>query len=431
MFRFFNARYALVGASLYFVAATTNALAEPKSLSLATATSNTLQNHPHFRQHEWQVKARQAQAVSAGLSPELRIQAQAENILGSGSTSGLNQGQTTVAISSVLEMGDKLSARTNEAQAAVILTESEHYVDALKIVGRLTRQYIKTLAQQQRLALASERVGLAQDALKLVSERVNRSATPPAERYRAKAAVYQAKLDEAAAAAQLKIEKHTLTLFWRSAASTPEFSLEGTLNSPGVKQNFSQIYNQFLSSAHNEHLEKAIELEQARVALAKSADTPDVSWQVGVRRLQNMQDTALVASVSVPLFSQQRNRGAVAAAKAAEQVTYYAQTIRRREVKQILFQAFETQKLNHQRAEDLHKYILPNLSKALAETRTGYQQGIYNYQDWLSALQAELEAKATYINYAESALLNQALIEQWTGNAMHTPHAPHQQSSSL
>lgn len=431
MFRFFNARYAIVGASLYFVATTTNALAEPKPLSLATATSNTMQNHPHFRQHRWQLKARQAQAVSAGLSPELRVEAQAENILGSGTTSGLNQGQITLAISSVLEMGDKLSARTNEAHAAVILTESEHYVDALKIVGRLTRQYIKTLAQQQRLTLASERVALAQDALKLVSGRVNKSATPPAERFRAKAAVYQAKLDKAAAATQLKIEKHTLALFWQNAASTPEFSVEGTLDSPGVKKSFTQIYNQFLSSAHNEYLEKAIELEQARVALAKSADTPDITWQVGVRRLQNVQDTALVASVSVPLFSQQRNRGAVAATAAAEQVTYYAQTIRRREVKQILFEAFEKQKLNHQRAQDLHNYILPNLSKALVETRAGYQQGIYNYQDWLTALQTQLEAKATYINYAESALLNQALIEQWTGNAMHTPHASHQQSSSL
>jgi cobalt-zinc-cadmium efflux system outer membrane protein len=42
-------------------------------------------------------------------------------------------------------------------------------------------------------------------------------------------------------------------------------------------------------------------IAQARLQLARSAASPDLSWQLGVRRLQETDDTALVASLSMPL----------------------------------------------------------------------------------------------------------------------------------
>ena len=42
-------------------------------------------------------------------------------------------------------------------------------------------------------------------------------------------------------------------------------------------------------------------IAEARLQLARSQDTPDMDWQVGVRRLQATEDFALIGSVSMPV----------------------------------------------------------------------------------------------------------------------------------
>src|SRR5690606_6021620 len=47
-------------------------------------------------------------------------------------------------------------------------------------------------------------------------------------------------------------------------------------------------------------------VREARLRLARSAATPDLRWQVGLRRLEASNDFAVVAGVSVPLGARNR-----------------------------------------------------------------------------------------------------------------------------
>lgn len=66
----------------------------------------------------------------------------------------------------------------------------------------------------------------------------------------------------------------------------------------------------------------------------------------------------------------------------------------------------------------LEKEVMPDLKRALELTKEGYQKGIYTYQEWFASRDALLQSQRSLINYREATLLNEALIEQWTGQSL-------------
>jgi len=61
---------------------------------------------------------------------------------------------------------------------------------------------------------------------------------------------------------------------------------------------------------------------------------------------------------------------------------------------------------------------LPDRREALELTRTAYEQGRYGYVEWVTAQQELLAARRNRVDAATTALLNQALIEQLTGQSL-------------
>ena len=57
-------------------------------------------------------------------------------------------------------------------------------------------------------------------------------------------------------------------------------------------------------------------IREARLQLARSEVRADLDWQIGVRRLQETDDTALVGSVSMPLGASRRAEPEIRAADA-------------------------------------------------------------------------------------------------------------------
>ncbi|QJR79409.1 TolC family protein [Alteromonas pelagimontana] len=398
------------------VLCSTQSLSEP--LTLKQATQLTLQQHPQLQKFIPLVRALEGEKEQASLSPVYEIGIQAENLMGSGNTAGFSESELTVSLSSVYELGDKLDARVALADAKLSLLQSEQYVQSLSLLGDLTEQYVRTLAHQERVKLAKLSLSLAQDALEIVKDRVEAGATNEAELLRANATFNQAKLDSASAEMLLVIAKQSLALFWREEGANLDM-ISGSLSSLPSSQQFRLLYQRFLASPNMERLSNAIDAKDAELALAHSNTSADISWSVGIKRLQDVQDTSIVAGVSLPLFAGKRNRGAEKAATARKMATTLDRDSKLLEVKRLLFEASHYLNFTVQAVSHLNKSIIPDLQQAMKLTLEGYEQGIYNYQEWLTSREALIRTQARVIDLSETALIHQALIEQWTGLPSH------------
>ncbi len=234
---------------------------------------------------------------------------------------------------------------------------------SLSLLGGLTQQYIRVLAQQERLQIAERSVSLAEDALTVITNRIKSGATNDAELFRAKSALNQAKLELATAKVNKEIALQSLTLFWQG--NYEDITLTGSLNSPAKNYSYETLFNQFLSSSNADLLIKSLDLKDAEIQLAKSDNTADLSWSVGVRRNQGAQDTSLVFGASIPLFAEKRNSGAVKSAIASKEAELLERDTKYLDVKAILFKATKSINFSSQAALHLEKEVMPDLKRAL------------------------------------------------------------------
>jgi len=391
-----------------------NALAE--QVTLDDAVQLTLSRHPTLLKFRPLTRALEGDRQQALLSPAYTVGANLENVMGTSSTSGVQAAEATISLSSVYELGGKKSARTLVVDARAALLDSEQYSMSLSLLGGLTQQYIRVLAQQERLQIAERSVSLAEDALTVITNRIKSGATNDAELFRAKSALNQAKLELATAKVNEEIALQSLTLFWQG--NYEDITLTGSLNSPAKNYSYETLFNQFLSSSNADLLIKSLDLKDAEIQLAKSDNTADLSWSVGVRRNQGAQDTSLVFGASIPLFAEKRNSGAVKSAIASKEAELLERDTKYLDVKAILFKATKSINFSSQAALHLEKEVMPDLKRALELTKEGYQKGIYTYQEWFASRDALLQSQRSLINYREATLLNEALIEQWTGQSL-------------
>lgn len=390
------------------------ALAE--QVTLDDAVQLTLNRHPSLLKFRPLTRALEGERQQALLSPAYTVGVNIENVMGTSSSSGVQAADAIISLSSVYELGGKKSARTKAVDARVALLDSEQYSVSLSLLGGLTRQYISSLAQQERLHIAERSVSLAEDALSVITNRIKSGATNEAEWFRAKSALNQAKLELAKAKVNEEVARQSLALFWQG--NYEDITLTGSLNSPATNYSYDTLFKQFLSSSNAELLIRSLDLKDAEFQLAKSDNTADLSWSVGVRRNQEIQDTSLVFGASIPLFAEKRNSGAVKSAIANKEAALLERDSKYLDVKTILFKATKSINFSSQAALHLEKEVMPDLKRALELTKEGYLKGIYSYQEWFASRDAFLQSQRSLINYRETTLLNKALIEQWTGQSL-------------
>tara|TARA_R100000687_G_scaffold18900_3_gene15294 strand:- start:1196 stop:1702 length:507 start_codon:yes stop_codon:yes gene_type:complete len=166
-------------------------------------------------------------------------------------------------------------------------------------------------------------------------------------------------------------------------------------------------------------------MREAEIQLARSQSESDIRWQVGIRRFEETDDTALTAGLSVPLFSGRRNRGEVQAALAARDEVRFRREDTLLRLHSRLFDAYHLRQQSIEAVEQIRSQMLPDLTDALTQTRQAYENGRYSYVEWTAAQRELLSAREVLVDAATTALLNQALIEQLTAQPLATtPSAP-------
>ena len=350
---------------------TANAAYADTKLTLNDALARTLSNNPQLYQYRFTQEALSARRQTSALRPAMAFELEVENFAGSGSTAGFDSAETTLAISSVIELAGKRQARVSYTDARINQAEWEQQATTLDVLGELTTAYIEGLATQANIRLAEESLALSQSLLKTLKTRSKQGAAPEAEVMRGQAAVARAEIRLASLEEQFQRQKVQLARF-RDAAGT----------------------------------------------LARAGGRSDLTWRAGIKRFEETGDSAFTVGLSIPLFSNKRNSGEVKAALANRNAVDYARQDLLLRLHAQLFEAWSLRKQSLAAANKTQNVVIPALENALKLTREAYENGRYRYLDLIAAQEELLATKQARIDAASTALICQALIEKLSSEAL-------------
>lgn len=393
---------------------------QPKTLTLQEAMRLSLQRHPSLRVFPLREQALRGEARSQSLGQPLSLGIDLDNVAGTGDAAGFDQAELTLALSSVLELGGKREARQAVSAAQINQLTVERQIQALDLLGEVTRRFVEVTAAQQRRELARDDEALAAEALRLVRQRATAGAAPDADVVRAKAAQAQARLTLAAAQSGWEAAKVRLAASWGD--TRPDFGLvAGNLYALGEAGDFESLYARASDHPSIHLFASQTRLREAELRLAQTQSSTDISWTGGIKHLRDSGDSALVAGISIPLATGRRNRGAVEAALAARDQVAVEREAALLQLRDQLQAAFEQRRQALALANGLRQDVLPLLEQALAETRTAYERGRYSYLEWVGARTELLNARRTLIEAATAAQRARADIEQLTAQPLSSP----------
>jgi len=390
------------------------------TLSLETAMELTLTQNPQLRVFDFRDEALRGQAETAALKPAIEIGADVENIVGTGNVQGVDGAELTVSVSSVIELGNKREARMASIGARRGQLNAEMQVDALDLLGEVTRRYIENLAAQNRLSLAQDAESLARETLQIVQDRASAGATPDVEVLRAEAALSQAELLVSSEENQLRYAQVALAELWGETNPTFE-SVTGDIYQIEETVSFENLFSRVQLNPFIQIFASEERMREAEVRLARTQSTADPRWSLGARRFQEGGDLGLVAGFSIPLFSATRNRGAVRSAIAARDEVEVRREVALLNLRTQLFNAFQNRQQALITIDTLQTRTIPLLTEALSETQAAYESGRYSYLEWVTARQELIGARSTLIDAATAALRHGADIEQLTAEPLLSP----------
>lgn len=392
-----------------------------QEISLREAIEYTLQQHPNLRvfsiKHQQLMGAKQ----SATLKPAMELELEVENFAGSGNFQSFDSAETTVALSSVIELGNQRRSRIATVDARQQSLAMEQQVQALQLVAETTRRFVDVLAAQAHRQLAQEAEVLAQTALQAAQRRVDEGASARAEALRAEAALAQAQLATMMADSEIEITQWRLAEMWAAESIAFQRASGDILQLP-QSQTPQQFMDRLQHNAHVQQLASEVQMRQAELELVKTNNSTDMRWRIGVRQLQAEGENALVAGVSVPLFNSRRNSGEVLTAQAKLTEAQLQQQTLQTQLRTHLLALIAANRSDSEKARTLRSEVIPLLQQAQSDAESAYQRGFYSYLELVAARQELIQAQRQLIDSAADALRTQADIEQLTAEPLSLPN---------
>lgn len=386
------------------------------AIALQDALALAVTHNRELAAFEHRLKEQDGRVEQAALLPNPVLQVTVEDFAGSGELEGFDRSQTTLSLGWVLERSiRRRRVAVAEADSALLLTDAE--IVRLDLAAETAQRFLNSLANQARLENTNAAVSLAEETVSAVQRRVRAGKSPQAELSRAEAELATAKLSHDDVQHELAIAYHRLAAQWGEWENTKfGFSrVVGDLLMLPTTEPFLNIQRRLEQNPRLARFASEGRVAEANLRLAETKRWPALRPSVGVRRLQATNNFSLVAGLSIPLPLVNRNQGRLSESRAALSRTRAEAAATRVRVHTALFEVYEELQHHIHRANTLHDEVIPRLSKALDETRRGYEKGRYSYFEWRSVQVDLLEAKNELIEASTGAHRLVIALERLTG----------------
>ena len=388
-------------------------------LTLASALDAALERNPDLLASRYELTAAQARLLQAGLRPNPELSVELENFAGSGATRGVDALETTLSLSQVIELGGKRSLRAGAAQTDIDLLAIEQRARQLDALAEVTQRFIDVVVAQETMRFAIENSRLAGQMLETIAARVAAARSPLAEASRARIAATRAILDERQAEAQLRGMRYALAALWGDAEPAFEEASADLFSLPQVEP-FGLLAQRIVSNPDIARFASEARLHEAELRLAQAQARPNLTLSVGVRRLGESADAALVAGFSMPLPVHDRNQGAIREARARAYQSLAQQDAAVVRARATLYAIYQQMDAARARVGALRDEAIPQAQMALEQMQAGYERGRFSFVELLSTRQELVELRAAAIAAAADFHRLLAEIERITSEPLTT-----------
>lgn len=345
-----------------------------QDLSLAEALRRADAQNPSLLAQGYAGRAAEALIDQASVRPNPVLGVELENFAGTGAFRGVDAVESTVQVSQAFERGGKREKRVTVARRERDVADREFAVRRAEVFAATVTAYVDVIAAQERLALSTTALALAQETAATVALRVKSAVGPASESSRARATLALARADHARAESSLAQARATLAASWGGgAADVP--TLARTLPVPTALPAQDALLAKLAAHPRFDLQQAAISSRRASLQLARSQTAQDITVAGGVRFLRESSDAALVAGVSVPIPFRGQNQGAIRAARETLAGSEQAALALDAELRAAFTAAWQDLAAARTVARDLRADALPATEEALVIVRRAYAQG--------------------------------------------------------
>lgn len=385
-------------------------------LSLDDAFQRVADSHPDLRLFGSRRDVLSAELDRAALRPALIAGASVENALGTGEASGLQGAELTLTLASVLERGGKLDARRTLAQSRIDALAVEREARRLDLLAEVARRYLAIVAAQRQRDIAQLDIAQRQRTVAGARQRLQAGASPESVVLTAQAALARAELDRARAEQRLIAARQHLAVLWSERDPTFDVAAADPLQLPAVAE-FGALADLLDKTPELNQFVGERRIREARVQLARTAATPDLDWQIGVRRLQATDDFAMIGSVSIPLGASRRAEPEIRAAEAELASVEIEREAKGLSLYSTLAEAHGRYRTAQVEVSRLRRDVLPMLDKAEAAAERAYRAGAISYLEWAQLQSERTNARKQQLEAALDAQRALIEIQRLTGQA--------------
>lgn len=378
-----------------------------QQLAITTALERTLTSSPQLQLYPYQLRIDEAKTLQAGLKPNPELGVSVENVLGNGSLSGVKSAELTLTLSQLIELGDKRQRRLESASLGKALTQAQYELDRVDVLAKTMTDYLDVLELQTVRSWTAERLVMEQNALQVATERSRAGLVTDADVLRLKSRVLKSQMDLKALKAELQVAVRQLAANWGSEADFD--TVQGQLAVLPMLPSLNEMLAALDSSPQLGFYLTQDRLAGALQNLAIANGQTDITVGAGVRRNEQLNENAFVLSVSMPFALTNPNAGEIEAARVSSERSAHQLKLSRQQLQLAVGRLYQQLTLLSEQIHDQQQAILPAAESVVQSTLKGYETGIFDMTDLLSAHEDLLSAKRNIID--AQAQFHRQLIE--------------------
>ncbi|MEM5513317.1 TolC family protein [Pseudoalteromonas sp. AS84] len=391
-----------------------------KVLTLKQALTNTEQQNLQLKRYPYHQKILSALKTQAALAPNPEMSFEAENFLGTHGSHAFSGAQYTLALSQLIELGDKRQNRVNYATANIKAQTIEYKNTRLALFATTTERYYQVLKFQALIALNSERKSTVKQALKAIEKRAEAGAVSQADVTRMRYALSQVDLNTAMLQSEFERSRLALNELWQEQLLSDYYA--GDLSTVTELKNEQALLDAVNTAPDFALLQQQYMQQTANLSLQKSNGESDLTLSGGVRYNQQTDASSFVFSFSMPLQLSNSNSGNIEAAQSQLALLNEQQGQLRIQLRQQIRTLYAYYQGKAAQAMLLTQQVIPQAQTLIKQSLKSYQQGQISVLQLLDAQQALFDSKRALITTHSELYQVLLTLERLTGQPLIETH---------
>ena len=343
-----------------------------------------LENNPDIKMNLASIMSAEGQALQAGLRPNPQAIMELENFGGDDDFSGVDGAELTLGVEQEIEIAGKRTYRKDVANYALAAAKQEAVSQILATLASTHQSYAGYVIAQERLKLAERRLALADKTHEAVKKRVSAAAASDIQHTKVGIEQKAAAIEKAQAIEELASAKAQLERILASGVDQINEGigfLQTAFDVPEKEQLIKALEN--LPQAE---MMKLKELQaQSNIELAKAYGVPNPTIGLGIRRFNETDSNAFMATLSIPIPISDRNQGNIAQARAERIVAENENRSTLLSLKEASEKVYQQLLAASQEVKSYKNDIIPSAQKAYEQASEGYSSGRFSFLELLDA----------------------------------------------